>query len=51
MTKYHLYIKLPMLRLHLVFFGKQCLRLVLWLHKHSHCELVIQEELPCEELK
>ena len=53
MTKYHLYIQLPMPRLHLIFFGKKCLRLVLWLRKRKHlyCHLFIQEELPWEELR
>lgn len=51
MTKYHLYIRLPMPRLHLIFFGKWCLRLVLWLHNHTHSDVFIQEELPWEELK
>ena len=51
MTKYHLYIRLPMPRLHLIFFGKWCLRLVLWLRKHTHADVFIQEELPWEELK
>ena len=51
MTKYHLYIHIRLPQLHLVFFGKRCLRLVLWLRKHTHCDLFIQEELPWEELK
>lgn len=50
MTKYSLHIRLPMPRLHLVFFGKWGLRLVLWLRKHTHSEVFIQEELPREEI-
>lgn len=43
MTKYHLYIRLPLPSLHLVFFGKWSLRLVLWLRKHTHSEVFMQE--------
>ena len=31
-------------RLPLVFFGKWGLRLVLWLRKHTHSELLMQED-------
>lgn len=52
MTKYHLYIRLPMPRLHLVFFGKRSLRLVLWLRKHTHSEVFMQEsQIPWKATK
>ena len=44
MTKYHLYIRLPIPRLHLVFFGRWGLRSVFWLRKHTHSELLMQED-------
>lgn len=42
MTRYDVYIPLP--RLHLVFFGKWCLRLVIWLHKHINSTVFISEK-------